>query len=99
MASAQDSISLEICEGITTINPNNLFTIYPNPANDYVMIDFDAGYTGSIIAVKDVTGRSVLQTRLATSPQQIATGDLPAGIYVVTLNNNGQVEAKLFVKE
>ncbi len=98
-ASIKDTIRGEDCLGIEVINPANLFTLYPNPANDYAMIDFDASYTGSSIIVKDITGRELLQTRLETSPQQLPIGNLPAGIYLVMLNNKGQVGAKMLVKE
>ena len=93
-----DTIIL-VGEGINTINPNNLFTLYPNPADDYVMIDFDAAYTGSTILIKDITGRQLLQSKLSTSPQQLPTGNLPPGVYMVTLYNNGQIGARLLVKE
>ena len=63
------------------------------------MIGFDAAYTGSTVFVKDITGRQLLQTKLSTSPQQVPTGSLPTGVYMVTLYNNGQVGARLLVKE
>ena len=99
-ASAVDTIVIHFgCQGINTINPNSLFTLYPNPADDYVMIDFDAAYTGSTIFIKDITGRQLLQTKLTTSPQQLPIGNLPPGVYLVTLYNNGQMGARLLVKE
>ena len=98
---AWDTINL--CQtwgyGISPINPNTHFTLYPNPADDYVMIDFDAAHTGSTIFVKDITGRELIQTKLSASPQQIPTGNLPPGVYLVTLYNNGEVGARLLVKE
>ncbi len=99
-ASAVDTIVIHFgCQGINTINPNSLFTLHPNPADDYVMINFDAAYTGSTIFIKDITGRQLLQTKLTTSPQQLPTGNLPPGVYMVTLYNNGQIGARLLVKE
>jgi len=98
-AVAINVFEVNICEGINTINPNNLFTLYPNPANDYVMIDYDAAYTGSTVLVKDITGRELFKTQLSASPQQLATGSLPPGVYTVMLYNNGQVGARLLLKE
>jgi len=99
-ASANAVVFVEVCPlGITPITPNSLFTLYPNPADDYVKIDFDAAYTGSTIFVKDITGRALFKTQLSTSPQQIPTGSLPPGVYLVTLYNNRQVGARLLVKE
>ena len=83
---------------VKNINPANLFSLYPNPADDYVTIDFDATYTGSNVFVKDITGRELQQTKLVSSPQVIPTGNLAPGVYMVTLYNNGQVGAKLLVK-
>ena len=98
-STASVTVTVAICEGLTSINTTNLFTLYPNPADDYVMIDFDAAYTGASILVKDITGRQLFETRLQNSPQQIPTANLPAGVYIVTLYNNGQVGARLMVKD
>jgi hypothetical protein len=97
-ATASDTVEVFICGGINAVDLNKLFTIYPNPADDYAMVDFDASYTAAILQVKDLTGRELLQTKLASSPQQLKLANLPAGVYVVTLNINGQVGARLLIK-
>jgi hypothetical protein len=74
------------------------FSLYPNPTSDYVTIAFTPTYTNAILILKDITGRQILQTKLSTSPQQLPTGNLPAGVYMVTLNANGQAGARLLIK-
>jgi hypothetical protein len=91
-------IFLTYCEAIQQTNATALFTLYPNPTDDYVIIDFNPGYTGATLILKDITGREILQTKLSTAPQQLPTGNLPAGVYIVTINGNGQTGAKLLIK-
>jgi len=97
-ATVCDTIML-VGEGITTIPSANLFTLYPNPADDYTMIDFEAAYTDSPVYVRDITGRQLFETKLNTSPQQIPTGNLSPGMYLVTMYSNWQMGARLLVKE
>jgi len=95
----QYSIQTNYCTGIKQLSADKLFALYPNPADDYTMIDFDATYTGSTVMVEDITGKELFETKLTASPQQIYTGNLPAGVYLVALYNNGQIGARLLVKE
>jgi hypothetical protein len=99
IASASNVVAVQLCEGIPVISGANLFKLYPNPANDYTTISFDAAYTGATIFVKDITGRQLDQKQLTHSPQQIPTGNLPPGVYLVTMYINGEVGARLLVKE
>jgi len=97
-SSASDIVFLNICEGIPNINPQNLFSLYPQPAEDYTTINFDPAYTGALIVVNDVTGRRVLSMLLTDSPQQLPTDKLRTGVYTVVLyRNGGQVGAQLLV--
>jgi hypothetical protein len=73
-------------------------SVYPNPAGDYVMLDFDPACAGGIIILEDITGRKILQTRLTTSPRQLPVADLPPGVYVLSLVVNGQVGTRLMIK-
>jgi photosystem II stability/assembly factor-like uncharacterized protein len=90
---------LRLLTGLREPGLNPVFHIYPNPAVNYAILDFDAAYTGATIFVKDITGRQVLQTQLTTSPQQLPTGSLTPGVYMVMLYKDGQVGARLLVKE
>ena len=88
-SSAVDTILIHFgCQVINAIPEVNLFTLYPNPANDYVMIDFDAAHTGSAIFIKDITGRKVITEKNHTGACTLPVSQLPAGLYFVQLSDD-----------
>jgi hypothetical protein len=65
-------------------------SIYPVPATDHINIS--NVYQHAIITLYDLTGKVVLESRLEGNPIRIATGGLPAGIYLVEISVNGKRE-------
>jgi len=48
----------------STVSPQPVLTLYPNPARDYVNIALDNSYVGEIeLAVTDIGGRTFMKTR------------------------------------
>ncbi|KAB2806813.1 T9SS type A sorting domain-containing protein [Phaeocystidibacter luteus] len=72
--------------------PQNHFKLYPNPAEDYIQLDFDGGNSAEIQIV-DLNGRAVLSTRVQAR-QPIDVSALPAGIYFVRWNNGQYIEVE-----
>jgi Secretion system C-terminal sorting domain len=98
-ATAFDTVQVFVCGGINPVNYSNPFSLYPNPANTFTMIDFDASFTGALLQVNDITGRQLLQIKLTSSPQQLQLTNLPAGLYAVVLNAEEKAITRLLVKE
>ncbi|WP_343636836.1 T9SS type A sorting domain-containing protein [Fluviicola sp.] len=63
------------------------FEVYPNPANESVVI---SGLTGNeTIAIVDMAGRTVLTTQNNGTSQTLNVSDFQAGIYNVVVSANG----------
>ncbi|NLJ81942.1 MAG: T9SS type A sorting domain-containing protein, partial [Bacteroidales bacterium] len=76
-------------------------SIYPNPANDFVTIDFiteeNVSHVNAIIT--DYTGRKINSFDLNQSSQRVDVSQLAKGIYVLTLTTNkGKINKKFVVQ-
>ncbi len=71
-------------------------TLYPNPTNRELQFASVKSLKGSTILITDVTGREVLKTQLKGN--QLDVQHLPAGLYTLTLQHNGKITHKRFVK-
>ncbi len=90
-AAANTSISNTLAEGG--------FSIFPNPAKDFLTLTAKAGTDIHATAVS-VDGRSVALTAEKTGADhyQLTLGQLPAGLYMLVLNAAGKNYTSQFVK-
>lgn len=65
------------------------FGIYPNPAGDYVDIQFPDLY-GASGELLDIQGKTVARFELTEIPHRLDLSDLPAGVYVLKLKHGGK---------
>ena len=70
------------------------FSIYPNPAENYVTITKPDDRSEYDVSVADLSGRTVYNTRMKTTLLTIDTGSLPAGIYLVRLSDGNTSSVK-----
>ncbi|MFM2201568.1 MAG: hypothetical protein RL040_768, partial [Bacteroidota bacterium] len=81
-ASMEGNCAIEL----SVIEMNTEFTLYPNPANDWVSI---SGWdTDAMITITDVSGRIVRQETLRNN--RLETSTLTDGIYVVSLTDGSR---------
>ena len=80
-------LAYNVCEGINEANATTLFTLYPNPAKDYVTIETDLSAIGGSMQVTDVTGRIVDRLQVTGSKLQVNTNQFSAGVYFVRLSD------------
>jgi hypothetical protein len=76
-------------------NSDMQFKVYPNPANDYFLIDYmlTEESVGAKIEIRDINGK-IVKSILILNPQNqlvIETKGMKNGIYFVCLVNNGAV--------
>ena len=76
---------------------SNLFSIYPNPANNILNIKNTENKTLASIIILDVLGRKVLEQKENTS--QINIKDLEKGMYQVILFSGDNSYSSKFIKE
>ncbi|MEO0079806.1 MAG: SBBP repeat-containing protein [candidate division WOR-3 bacterium] len=73
--------------------------LWPNPARGVVLLTTTAGQGRKQIEVFDVSGRRLITTASEHSTVNIGTGRLPAGIYLVGVEQNGHIGlAKLIIQ-
>ena len=87
--------------GIESLNNNNNFSIYPNPANDVLNISIakELDLTNAKISLVDISGRQVLSQQIKSTESSINIDFLPNGIYFYQIiNNKEQYSGKLVVQ-
>lgn len=94
---------VDSCTGpLSVLEPSSpsTFFIYPNPANEQVMIDLSPETRGAVLVdITDALGRTVWRTPWRNQPVDVRP--LPTGVYQITLRDEQgrPVEAGRFVKE
>ncbi len=94
---AQSYFSENCSLSVDDFNIENYFTIYPNPVKDNFSIQNNSSYTIDKIAIYNMLGKLVYQTKTIQSSIQV--NDLSNGIYFVKLtSNNLSIMKKIIVK-
>lgn len=84
------------------VNETNLskFTIYPNPTNGLINIEFEKTEIDISLALSNALGQSVLNKQYSsTNSISLDVTNIPNGVYFLKLELNGNVIAKKFVKK
>lgn len=84
--------------GLNEILEQNLFSVFPCPANNQITINVAAKLVGERYAIYDAMGKKVLSGKLNTENTLIELGNLSGGIYLVCVGENMQQKFKL-IKE
>ncbi|MFT4752980.1 MAG: PKD repeat protein [Salibacteraceae bacterium] len=74
--------------------------VYPNPVNDVLNIEFDTSVSGeNRVTVMDITGKVITNVTVgATNLMQVNTSGLEEGVYLLTIESNGQKSTYKVVK-
>jgi len=68
--------------------PQNICQVYPNPASNFINIEYPKGSYNWEITVTDINGKEVFQAKETLT--NISTSNLPNGTYFIQLNNKKQ---------
>jgi hypothetical protein len=74
--------------GINEINSNNMFSIFPNPAQSEINLKSDIKLLGSSYVVYDNTGKTILKGKITSENTIIELGNLSGGIYLINVGEN-----------
>ncbi|TAL68099.1 MAG: T9SS type A sorting domain-containing protein [Bacteroidetes bacterium] len=84
---------------ITNVNDintqNNLLAIYPNPANDFVVINTPPDVNNKIIQIYNIFGIKVLEKEVQQVINNLYIESLPEGVYYIRMG----AQTRMFVKE
>jgi len=70
---------------VNAILGNEEVRVYPNPADDYLLIK---GASGCIATMCNAFGQQLLVEQIISQNQSVHIGDLPAGVYILRLRMN-----------
>ncbi len=79
---------------INKIDTKTGFSVYPNPATDYINVNAPAGYG---LTIMDATGKIYIQAKSTGKPLDITA--LAPGLYFVEAHNNNNRQVIKFTKE
>lgn len=81
--------------GITEKGFESTVSVYPNPANDLVIVKSIPD--NSKVSVTDVTGKIVFRAAAVGEQTSISTADFENGIYFIRIESNGNIANKKLV--
>ncbi len=82
-----------------TINQENHFSLYPNPAHDHLLLNCESFNQIKSMKIIDVTGKVMIETPIKYQTSNINVSKLQPGIYFVQVHqNNGSVSSTQFIK-
>lgn len=88
----QITINVQTCTGINELN-GNMFSIYPNPAKDYLLVE---GINNTTYTLINILGEVVQSGNIADDSNSINISKLNQGVYFININNKS---VKRFIKE
>jgi hypothetical protein len=64
-----------------------LFSVYPNPAHDFIIVEADGSITNGTYVLMDVYGRSLMSGIMAAPQTKIEVHHLAQGICVLSIQS------------
>jgi len=61
--------------------------VYPNPARDFVQIEYSMAYTQATFSLLDISGKTVFEQQLTANKQSLDISGIPAGTYIYRVYN------------
>ncbi|MEO1435037.1 MAG: T9SS type A sorting domain-containing protein, partial [Bacteroidota bacterium] len=86
---------------VGTVNPNleEVMTVQPNPANEYVQVQFSRQIPNGELQVFDLTGRIVSNTPITGLQVELQVAHLPKGQYFIRIKGESGVQIGQFIKQ
>lgn len=88
-ASTAKTISVSACVGINELNGSATINLYPNPANDFLILTNDKE-TELSFRVFDATGKLLIVKQLNARSNRIDINTLAKGIYFIEVQDNSK---------
>jgi hypothetical protein len=72
--------------------------IYPNPASDWLTVEYPLSGGSVLITIYDMYGRVIHKEYTHTGRTQLRIASLKAGVYTITVSDRGNAVSQKFVK-
>jgi photosystem II stability/assembly factor-like uncharacterized protein len=86
----------QITNSITEILANNTVQIYPNPAQDFILIKAEGSYSYSIV---DMSGKKVRSSDSEVDAISVNVQNLESGAYFIHITGQSGAEVHSFIKQ
>jgi uncharacterized protein (TIGR02145 family) len=83
---------------IPVINESEQFSIYPNPANDWITIRLENSAEADL-SIYELEGKLMLKKQLNQQETVINIENLPEGIYIVSIKNSQGILNKALIRD
>ena len=93
---ASEALQVKTSDNIGIEETKKCVKIYPNPVSNFIKVSDIA--TGSLISVYDINGTLIIQGKATADLMMINLETLPAGLYLIQIENAGEAETKTFIK-
>jgi|GEM_PF-5722391 len=95
-----NSIQLTIVNntGLTDYQANNLIRIYPNPVNEYIVVEQYGNLNESTITITDLIGKTLKVIPVNENITKVHVGDLAKGCFIMYLKSGNNTVTKKFIK-
>jgi hypothetical protein len=95
LASASDTITIDLCTGLQEID-GVVISIYPNPASDYLNVQFASANATTSFNIIDTKGSSLKKGLLDQQNLSIPVQHLANGIYFIQIIHQGKISTSKF---
>jgi len=90
----------DACDGLSISESESYFTIFPNPANEYLNITFNSNFADTNLKIYNSLGKIVRNLNIQDASNNesiiIGTNDYPSGLYFVEISNKDISTKKSF---
>ncbi|MBK7964990.1 MAG: T9SS type A sorting domain-containing protein [Bacteroidetes bacterium] len=95
LANASDTIVVDLCTGLQEID-GVIISIYPNPANDYLNIQFASANASTVYQIIDTKGSALVKGQMNQQNLSIPVNQLSNGIYFIQIIHQGKISTSKF---
>ena len=92
----------QICftDGTTDLTSQKMFSLYPNPASENLMVHFTTEDNSGLLKIKDLSGR-ILKTIAVSenSGMTIPVKELASGLYIMSYENEKGITSTTFIRQ
>ncbi len=88
--SARDTLNVILCANSVFDITNSTISIYPNPANQFITINYP-GNVNAEIRLYNSSGQLIFTKQTSSSLIEIATGDFADGLYMMEVHSEGKI--------
>ena len=86
----------DIVTNVSISKTQNQFSIFPNPANEFVTIQLNNELLGSTCVITNAAGKNIMSIKLHDQLNTINTKTFPAGLYIIHIE--GREGSSSFIK-